>query len=377
MSKARQLADLGGDTANLEDISSVLSSGPLSNRNLIINGAMQVAQRGTSATGVTTTDGYYTCDRWKTQTDTGTWTLSQSTDAPNGFGYSYKMQCTSAGTSNADEVVLRQDFEGQTLQQLAFGTASAKQITVSFWIKTNQTGTYALNLLNIDPATPRSVTKTYTVSAADTWEYKTLSFSGDTSQGFDNDNAASLRVYLWFGAASGFTSGTVNTDWETASTDANRVNSDIPGLGGSTSDYVNITGVQLEVGDTATPFEHRSYGQELALCQRYYRQWNGSDCNNNYTRISQGNVGVNSSQVFVSIPLEPEMRAKPTVGNFGPLAVWNGSSIQQISSYSIDNANSSHTAAIVTNGGSISTSSHYQFITNASSTAFFLVDAEL
>jgi len=244
----------------------------LGHRNLIINGDMRVAQRGTSTTGVQGTDGYYACDRWRTQTDQGTWTVSQSTDAPDGFQYSQKIQCTSTGgaSGNADEVCFRYYLEGQDVQHLAYGTSDAKKLTLSFWVKTNQTGTYTVMFQsqNSGAGFPR-LSKTFTVNSADTWEYKTLSFIGDTTNTMPTDNTIGLALFVYFGAASTFTSGTQNTtSWH--STNADSVNSDIPGLGGSTSDYAQITGVQLEVGSVATPFEHRSYGEELARCQRYY-----------------------------------------------------------------------------------------------------------
>jgi len=280
------------------------ASPSLGRRNLIINGAMQVAQRGTSATGVTTTDGYYACDRWTSQTDTGTWTLSQSTDAPSGFAYSFKMDCTSAGTSNADEISLRTRLEGQDLQSLAYGTSDAKAITLSFWVKSNQTGTYSVVFYNQNTTQERSVSASYTINAADTWEYKTATIAGDTSYNFNNSNTRDFQLIFYFGAASGFTSGTYNTSaWQNADA-TNWVTSDIPGLGGSTNDYVAITGVQLEVGSVATPFEHRSFGEELQLCRRYYIS---TTCANHYGYAN--NFGGNDARF--SFPTT--MRANPTV----------------------------------------------------------------
>ena len=279
-------------------------------RNLIINGAMQVAQRGTSTTGVTTTDGYYACDRWTSQTDTGTWTLSQSTDAPSGFAYSFKMDCTSAGTSNADEISLRTRLEGQDFQGLAYGTSDAKSITLSFWVKSNQTGTYSVVFYNQNTTQERSISASYTINAADTWEYKTATISGDTSYNFNNSNTRDFQLIFYFGAASGFTSGTYNTSaWQNADA-SNWVTTGIPGLGGSTSDYVNITGVQLEVGTVATPFEHRSYGEELALCQRYY--WRLTQPSTDRYAIGSGMMyQTNDPRCFIKNPIV--MRTKPSV----------------------------------------------------------------
>ena len=239
-------------------------------RNLVINGDMQVAQRGTSTASITTT-GYYTADRWSQSISSlGTWTQSVENDAPTGSGFrkSLKMLCTTADASPAstDYTFLTQKFEGQNLQQIKKGTASAEQLTVSFWVKANVTGTYIVELEDIDNS--RQVSKSYTVNASATWEYKTLTFPADTTGAFDNDNAASLELILWLGAGSGVTSGTLNTTWNSV-TAANRVVGQT-NLASATNNYWQITGVQLEVGDTATPFEFKPYEQDLKECQRYF-----------------------------------------------------------------------------------------------------------
>ena len=247
------------------------TAGPLSNRNLIINGAMQVAQRGTSQSSVTST-GYYTCDRWyNSNNGLGTWTLSQSTTAPSGFANSFKWDCTTADASPAagDLIIHQQRIESQNLQHLNKGTSDALRVTLSFWVRSNKTGTYTLEIY--DDTNTRSIGKTYTIDSADTWEYKTITIEGDTTGALDNDNTRGFDVLWWLGAGSDFTSGTFNTSWA-AVTAVNRASSSQVNLGDSTSNEWYITGVQLEVGSVATPFEHRSYGQELALCQRYYQK---------------------------------------------------------------------------------------------------------
>ena len=268
----------GGNTATINSYTPTESN--MAGRNRIINGAMQVAQRGTSTTGVTTTDGYYACDRWRTQTDYGTWTISQDTDSPNGFSNSLKLDCTTAGTSNSDEISVRYYMEGQDAQGFGFGTADAKPLTVSFWIKSNKTGTYTVRFYIEDTGNPE-ISRTFTIDTADTWEYKTVSVPANTSNAITNDNTFGFGLFWYFGAASGFTSTPLNETWG-SSVSANSVNSDIPGLGGSTNDYVNITGVQLEAGSVATPFERRFYGQELALCQRYYYKLSATATNTSY-----------------------------------------------------------------------------------------------
>jgi len=254
MSNARELAQI--------------PSTPSGRRNLIINGAMTVAQRGTSETGVTTF-GYYACDRYIFElTNTGTWTLSQSTDAPAGFANSFKLDCTTADTPLAagDIVIFSQRFEGQDLQHLQKGTSSAKSLTASFWVKSSKTGTYILEIDDNDNA--RNINKSYTINAANTWEYKTITFEGDTTGTLDNDNGFSFRVIFWLAAGSNWSSGTLATSWG-PTTNANRAVGNV-NLADSTSNEFYLTGVQLEVGTVATEFEHRSFGEELALCRRYY-----------------------------------------------------------------------------------------------------------
>ena len=253
MSKAAELAALiGSQTA-------------LSNRNLIINGAMQVAQRGTSATSVSS-EGYKCVDRmrWTMDSTSAVFTLSQSTDVPSGQGFanSFKAEVTTADTSLAagNQTRFEYRFEGQDLQQLAKGTSNAKKVTLSFWVKAFQTGTYVINLQDTD--NNRLIAATYTVDTSATWEYKTVTFAGDTSDAFTNDANLSAVLHWYLGAGSTYTSGTLATAWESL-TNANRAAGQTVDIATSTSNYWAITGIQLEVGEQATPFEHRSYGDEL------------------------------------------------------------------------------------------------------------------
>jgi hypothetical protein len=215
-------------------------------RNIIINGDMSIAQRGTSATGKTAT-GYYTSDRFQTSiSSAGTWTQSQSTDVPTGQGFatSLKLDCTTANgsLSSGSELVLRQMIEGQNLQYLKKGTANAESTTISFWVKSNKTGTYIVEIDDNDNS--RNINKSYTISSADTWEKKTITFAGDTSGALGNDNGSSFRIMFWLAAGTDFTSGTLATSWE-STTNANRAVGQV-NLADSTSNEWYITGVQLE-----------------------------------------------------------------------------------------------------------------------------------
>jgi hypothetical protein len=246
---------------------------PQSNRNVVINGAMQVAQRGTSTASMGTSGGYFTADRWNTAfaqvLATARFTESIENDAPTGSGLRKSLKfltTTASSAAAADRVGIIQIFEGQNLQQFLKGTASAKQFALSFWVKSNLTGTYTVEIVDEDNS--RQVSASYTVSASATWEKKTIIFPADMTGAFDNDNAASLTLNFSVTAGTNFTSGTLNTTWNSI-TNANR-NVGQVNLFATLNNYWQITGVQLEVGAVATPFEFENYGTTLAKCQRYY-----------------------------------------------------------------------------------------------------------
>jgi hypothetical protein len=247
------------------------TAGVNGNRRLTINGDMRIAQRGTSSTGITTS-GYYTVDRFHHGiSNIGTWSISQDTDVPSGQGFSnsLKLDCTTADAGPASgNLILRQKIEGQMLQHLKKGTSNAEKVTVSFWVKSAKTGTYILELDDRDNT--RHICQSYTIDTANTWEKKTLTFDGDTTGAFDNDNGSSFWVSFWLGAGTNFTSGTLATSWASR-TETNRAVGQV-NLADSTSNYINITGVQLEVGETATDFEHIPFDVELQRCQRYFEK---------------------------------------------------------------------------------------------------------
>jgi len=239
-------------------------------RNLVINGDMSVSQRSTSTSSITGGD-YHTLDRFKTfiNNTAGTWTQSQSTTVPTGQGFakSLKMDCTTAkGSLDAGDILrIQQAFEGQNLQYLKKGTSSAESLTASFWVRSNKTGTYVVELEDRDNT--RYVSQSYTISSADTWEKKTVTFPGDTSGAFSNDNGESLRFNFWLAAGTNYNSGTLGTTWHT--TNANRAVG-IVNLADSTSNEWYLTGVQLEASDTASDFEFLPVDVNLQRCQRYF-----------------------------------------------------------------------------------------------------------
>jgi hypothetical protein len=280
----------------------------LTHRNLVINGAMQVVQRGTVATGGSTGLHYGGPDRWRMyqENTAAAYTLSQDTNVPSGqgFAYSYKIDVTTADATvdAADRADFLYRFEGQDLQQIAKGTSGAKAMTLSFWVSSPKTGVHTVEFFDNDNV--RQISKTYTINSANTWEYKVVTFPADTTGAFDNDNALSLQVGWWLMAGSNFTGGTFNSSAWASNTNANRVSPNQVNVMDSTSNNFYLTGFQLEVGEVATPFEHRSYGDELLRCQRYYQinyaSWYG---------VAQ------AAGYFVSsnITYKPDLRASPAV----------------------------------------------------------------
>ena len=307
-----KLADSAVTAAKITDATitaAKLASGTVQNqsafKNIIINGDMQQAQRANSTSSITSDNTYPTCDRWKLRLTTlGTWTQSQSTTVPTGQGFakSLKMDCTTADASPAasDRVFVKQAIEGQNLQYLKKGTSSAESTTVSFWVRSNKTGTYICELYDEDNS--RSISKSYTISSADTWEKKELTFAGDTTGAFGNDNGDSLGLHFWLGTGTTYSSGTLNTSWGTA-TNANRAVGQV-NLADSTSNEWYITGVQFEAGTSASDFEFIPFDISRDRCKRYFYKTTGNQW---LFPLSTNNTNVRSQVVF-----RPSMRATPT-----------------------------------------------------------------
>ena len=306
MSKAAELAALiGSQTA-------------LSNRNLIINGGMTVAQRGTQTNQ---TSAYTACDRWNfIESGSTVITTSQSTDTPasQGFANSLKVDVTTAsGTpSSSHYAIIRQKLEGQDLQRLLYGTSSAKKITLSFWVKSPKTGKQYVELYHTDAAYHNQ--QSYTIAAADTWQYVSLTYNGYETTAFDNDNGNSLMIQYWLMAGSDYTGGTTTENtWH--NTNANRF-SGLVNVVDNTANNWFLTGVQLEVGETTTDFEHRSFAEELASCERYYQKsynmTNAPGHNGTAGAVFARNTtdGVNiSNRMDAGTRFVTRMRSTPTV----------------------------------------------------------------
>ena len=273
-------------------------------KNILINGDMSVSQRSTSTSSITT-EAYHTIDRYATFITTlGTWTQSQSTDVPTGQGFakSFKMDCTTADASPAagDRLLIQQKIEGQNLQYIKKGTSSAESLTLSFWVKSNKTGTYIAELFDNDNT--RQISQSYTILSADTWEKKTMTFAGDTSGVLGNDNGTSLTLHLWLGAGTTYSSGTLSTTW-TSSTNANRAVGQV-NLADSTSNEWYVTGIQLEVGSSSSDFEFLPFDVNLQRCQRYFQK--------SYQYASTGYPSSHGYQ-RATVEFNTTMRSSPTL----------------------------------------------------------------
>ena len=338
-------------------------------RNLIINGAMQVAQRGTSATSKTTS-GYYAVDRMENLfSGLGTWTIEQSTDAPDGFSNSFKMTATVADASPAagDYAQMRTSLEGYNLQHLKYGTSGALTTTVSFWVKATKTGSFTLVARNFDGNT-RMFSKNVSVSAADTWEYKTVTIPGDTGDTIDNDNGTGLELAFWVNAGSDFSGGSEMSTWA-AQVNANKYLGTID-IGASVNDAIQFTGFQFEVGENASDFEHRSYGEELQLCRRYFTRYTGN------TVFAVGQA-ISTSQASASVPMQQPMRVAPTKSQQGIKMRNSTGNSADASALSISNKTEDFIELLGTRDGSgLTAGNAVQFRVNTTSD-FLDFDAEL
>ena len=333
MSKAAELAALIGSGQSQE------------NKNRVVNGAMTVDQRNqtTTATG-------YTVDRFsvvKHNLDELVIAITQDTDNPsgNGFAHSLKLAVTTAESALAsDELLyLHTSLEGQNIQHLCYGTSSAKSLTLSFWVKSPLAGKHSLTFFQQTPT--RSNTQSYTVSSANTWEYKTITIDGDTSGNIANDTTAELTLF-WPLAAGTDYSGTPHTGWGAYVATDDFAFSDQVNLAGQTGNFF-LTGVQLEVGEVATPFEHEDIGTTLEKCQRYYFRTNYNGDNNYFA--AGGVYTTTAAMVMLSLPVE--MRAAPTAidqsGTAAHYGSWGNGATQVCSAVPAIRGSSSKTTCAI------------------------------
>ena len=365
MTKAAELAKMG----------EVLTNSQIGGRrNIIINGAMQVAQRGTDLNDVSHLD--YCADRFqitKANTDQLVINYDQSTDTPDGFSNSFKL---SVGTVESaidtnEYLMINQKIEAQNLQHLKYGTSSAETLTLSFHVKSSVTGTYAISVFQQDAS--KYYSTTYTVNSANTWEYKTVKINGNTSDIINNDNGSGLRLSWTLSSGSNFTSGS-NDAWGDSTNWA--VGHNASWITTSSATFF-LTGVQLEVGSQATPFEHRSFGEELALCQRYYAHYGA---NNGYGRLALGeNATTTEAQNYIFPAVE--MRAVPamvTSGNVNHYALYNSASIKTVTGIILGSASSTKVVYFQTTVSSgLTDGGASQLMVNNNSSYYIALDSEL
>ena len=320
-----------------QDARDLVSAG---RKNIVYNGNMEIAQRGTSfaslSSGTTRTlDGMAMSFSGG---NGGTWTVSQESDAPPGFQKSIKALCTSGYTDTTNNYVsFAHRIEGYNLNHLAYGTSSAKPITISFWVKCSKPGPH----LVFEIYTGRNFTRLININQANTWEYKTETVDGDTAAAFlSTVNTVGAYVNFFFGLGTDYKASAMNTSWSGYSEGARAYG--LVNLN-QTNDYIQITGVQLEVGKNATEFEHRSYGEELALCQRYYETGTNS--------CWSGTTATSVTYARVVVPFKVRKRATPTsvtatVFDYGggfnasSTATTNSPSVDAFQWYSLANAGS-------------------------------------
>ena len=300
MTKAAELAKMG----------EVLTNSQLGGRrNIVINGAMQVAQRSTSETGVFDSNKYETLDRYYILGNgAGRATMTQTADGPDGFANCLKLACTTTDTSiAADELLsLQTRLEAQDLQQIKKGTGNAEKVTVSFYVKANASATYSVELEDKDNS--RYNSQEFSVTTG--WTRVIKTFSADTTGAFDDDNGGSLGLNFWLHAGSNFTGGTHTDDvWHTYTNQ--RAGDNQTSFFDSTDRTFFLTGLQMEIGSQATPFEHRSFGEELLLCQRYYQDPQLSS--GNYLWMHPITTDSTGGYRRASFKLPTAMRADPTV----------------------------------------------------------------
>ena len=357
---------------------------------IIINGNMAVAQRATSATGKTGT-GYYTCDRINCEINSiGTYTITQESLTSgnafnNGFANAWRIDTTTADASPSanDYLFLNTILEGQDLQLFKKGTSNAQKFTLAFWVKSNKTGTGNVNFRDRDNA--RFIGGTYTISSADTWEHKVVNFAADTTGAFADDNGGSLEIEWWLDGGSNFNTGATPTAWE-AFSHADRNPSGTLDIADNTANDWAITGIQLEVGEfsstTLPPFQHESFGDNLARCQRYFNIL----MNSGTERTDSINAHIHDNDTMRgSIHFPVEMRSTPSVtsSSSGSADHWryisNGINTNYGSAITMSASSKSAQFTLVDTGGTNVQSNVNEpgQIFNNTTSCFLKIDAEL
>ena len=330
MTKAADLANLIGN---------IKAGGGGVNRNVIINGAMNVAQRGTSFTSVGASATQYTLDRfmWITGNSAGRLTATQDSSAPEGFANSLKFACTTADTSIAagEFGIIQQPIEGQNLQHFSKGTSNAKPYAVSFYVKGNASATYVCELWDNDTSGNRQISKTFNVTTD--WTRVELSFPADTTGALDDDSNSSFLFNIWLHGGSTYTGGTLNSSAWASLTSANRA-AGISSFFDSTDRTFFLTGVQLEVGQNPTEFEHEPFERTLNKCYRYTQRLPHKDNSSGTGFANITTMGRNDSTTLCTsaIMLPVVMRADATMTSSGSFRVHHPNAAVDVTGLAID-----------------------------------------
>lgn len=343
-------------------------------KNLIINGAMAVNQR--NSTGQPVGNYGYGVDRWRAfNNGTARFDVSQeSVTDLEGFSYCYKLAVTTAQSSYGSDisVPIEQSMEGYTTAHLSFGTSNARAVTISFYVKSSVTGDFSCAMFNGSPIT-RSIVQNWTVNTADTWEYKTITFAGDTTGTWRTDNLIGAYVTLaGIGGSAGTARASAANTWEAGYKNHLSTSDNIFATNSAT---LRFTGIQIEVGSTATDFEHRSFGDELARCDRYYQSY---DLSGSYAGLAMAQCH-NGTQSSVAMTFRTPMRASPSM-SINKLVVTDRINYDSdISSVAVQGSSSggvSFRTTHASNGGSAHDAQHITS-KNGTTDAYARFDAEL
>ena len=305
----------GSELAAAETVQEARDLVSAGRKNLIYNGKMEIAQRSTSETNIGSAFTYYTLDRWgwRNNGHGGRFTMSQDSDTPPGFYKSLKLEVTTADNSLTSNHYqgLAQRFETFDVHQLGYGTPEAKPVTLSFWVKSSLPGTYSCHFSFWNSSPGRNISKPYTINQPNTWEKKVITFEGDTSVAPTSDNTLLAAELGWcFTTTSFYNDGTDGSVWHNTSDAGKRHSGHVVNLSANTGTTWYLTGVQLEVGRNATDFEHRSYGEELQLCKRYFQKFDAG----RFRGINAyPNVSLSSGDQLPTFLFPVQFRATPTM----------------------------------------------------------------
>jgi len=384
---------IGAHGSQLMNSSSVKESFDLvkaGRKNMVINGDFKISQRATSVANLSSGWNFSTVDRWRIALQGGgTWTSSQDTDVPIGQGFtkSWKLDCSSADTAidSTDYFILEQRIESNRMAELCWGTKKAKPVALSFWVKSSVVGDCNAMLHGDNFNTTRIVNQNFTIHNANEWEYKTMTFPAHGPENaWTTDNTCGVRLWLWFKAGANWTAGAGTRNYWRNNADNQQAPGTTINIASSASNNLWITGVQLEAGYNATPFEYRSWGEELELCERYYEvHYQNTNTNNpagshndGYNAIAAG--GISGSKAYFPFKYRTQKCKSPTISYGGKFRIsgagsGNNKEPDEFYSPSIDGCR----LRFPQSGGSTGGGCWVEFDGGNSTTGFIAISAEI